>query len=78
MRMVPQYWTQLKTKYDTLYIKGIEPTTLIGRTIKCIQDDGTILQAQVDTCLNQHDELRDQKFKVVYNNTYQQRRKIAS
>ena len=53
-----------------VYIKGVNFATLTGRTIKCKQDDGTILRARVDACLNQHDELRDRKFKIVYDDTY--------
>ena len=50
---------------DYVYIKGIDPTTLIGRTIKCKQDDCTVLHLN-----QQHDKLRDQKFRVIYNDTY--------
>ena len=55
---------------EYIFIKGVDPTTLTGRTIKCKQDDGIILRARVDACLNQYDKLCDQIFKVVYDDTY--------
>ena len=55
---------------DYIYIKGIDPNTLIGRNFNCEQDDGTILHTHIETCLDQHNQLRDKKFKIVDNDQH--------
>ena len=50
-----------------IYIDGLDPATLDGKTFKDRQGDGTIIiRARVGSCLNQHKKLIGRKFKIAY------------